>query len=53
MFGKPDIDGLIVQFYSQAIKLAQSNNQVVGVNNDYYITLEQLENMLKNVKKLI
>lgn len=37
-------DGVIV--YSLADKLARENNQVVGEKNDYYITLEQLMNIV-------
>ena len=37
----------VVEIYSNAIALAQKNNQVVGRKNDYYITIEQLEYLLK------
>ena len=30
-----------------AITLARENNQVVGEKNDYYITIEQLEAILR------
>lgn len=33
--------------YTEAIRLAQSSNQVVGEKSDYYITLEQLETILQ------
>jgi hypothetical protein len=36
----------LVEIYSKAIRLAQGNNQTVGENNDYYITLAQLEQLL-------
>jgi hypothetical protein len=35
-----------IQVYAQAIELARINNQTVGENNDYFITLEQLERLL-------
>ena len=33
--------------YMDAIKLAQNKNQIVGEKNDYYITLEQLEALIR------
>ena len=38
-----DKDAALMQIYTEVIKFAHSNNQVVGENNDFYITLEQLE----------
>jgi len=35
------------EIYIEAIQLARNNNQVVGEKNDFYITLEQLEFLLK------
>lgn len=42
-----DIDGL--QIYVAATKLAQKNNQTTGEKGDYYITLEQLEAILRKM----
>ena len=35
--------------YARAIRLAHSQNQVVGEKNDYYVTLAQLEGILQGV----
>jgi hypothetical protein len=35
--------------YARAIRLAHSQNQVVGEKNDYYVTLAQLEDILQGV----
>ncbi len=40
----------LVQIYTKAIQLARSNNQTVGENNNYYITLEQLEALFSEWK---
>ena len=40
------LTGLI---YARAIRIAHSQNQVVGEKNDYYVTLAQLEDILQNV----
>ena len=40
----------LTQIYTKAILWARKNNQVVGEKNDYYITLEQLEEILKEWK---
>lgn len=37
--------------YADLMRLAHNNNQVVGEKNDYYITLEQLENALMKMEK--
>ena len=37
----------LVMIYSKAIELSRNNKQTVGEKNDYYITLEQLEALLK------
>jgi len=34
------------QLYVEATLVAQKGNQVVGEKNDYYITLEQLMNLI-------
>jgi hypothetical protein len=36
------------RIYAHAIKLAHTLNQTVGRQNDYYVTLEQLEHILQN-----
>ena len=40
----------LINIYSKVINLSRENNQVVGENNDYYITLEQLEALFKEWK---
>lgn len=40
----------LMQIYSKAIQIARVNNQVVGKKNDYYITLQQLEELLNECK---
>lgn len=39
------------QVYVEAIKLARSKNQVIGEKSDYYITIEQLEEILHMLKE--
>lgn len=41
-----------VEVYIKALSLAQTNNQVVGKKNDYYITLAQLEAILYDLRHL-
>ena len=36
------------QIYARAIRLAVAAHQVVGEKNNYYVTLEQLENILQS-----
>lgn len=38
---------MLQQIQSTATLLSHTNNQVVGEKRDYYITLEQLETILK------
>ena len=38
----------IIEIYTEATQLAMTNNQTVGKRNDYYITLEQLMELLRN-----
>lgn len=38
--------------YMKAIKHARSENQMVGEKNDYYITIEQLEGIIKAYQDL-
>ena len=42
-------DNLMI-LYAEATLLARQVKQVVGENRDYYITLEQLENLIKSVE---
>jgi hypothetical protein len=35
--------------YARMVRLAQDNNQVVGEKNDYYVTVEQLEQAFMNL----
>ena len=37
-----------VRIYSAAITVARSGGQVIGDHNDYFITLDQLGNLVKN-----
>lgn len=37
----------MTEFYIEALTKAKANDQVVGENHDYYITLWQLETLLK------
>ena len=39
---------MIEQIYSLADLMAKKNEQTVGEKNDFYITLEQLERILKS-----
>lgn len=39
---------MLEEIYLNATEVSQKNNQTVGEKNDYYITLEQLERILKN-----
>lgn len=41
-----------IQIYVEALKLAQSYNQVRGRRGDYYITLEQLHDILHPEKAI-
>lgn len=40
-----------VQIYSKAIQLAHSHSQTVGEKNDYYVTLEQLNEILMDIEE--
>ena len=40
-------DGIII--YEVATRMARDNNQVVGEKNDYYITLQQLQNIIEDL----
>jgi hypothetical protein len=37
------------EIYFKADKIAKTNNQTVGEKNDYYITLEQLMDIIKYI----
>lgn len=37
---------LMVQLYTDALKLAAKSNQCVGEKNEYYVTLEQLNELI-------
>lgn len=41
-------DYLPIEIYTKAIQLANKNNQTVGEKRDLYITIEQLEQIIKN-----
>lgn len=36
-----------ITIYTEATEVARENNQTVGEKNDFYITLEQLNEILK------
>ena len=36
-----------IDVYTNAINIARENNQTVGEKNDYYITIAQLEFLIK------
>lgn len=38
-----------VDIYSEAVTMAHSNNQIVGEDNNYYITIQQLEYLLNEL----
>lgn len=46
------MNNTLIDLYSDAVVFAQENNQVVGENRDYYITLEQLEFLCKKWQKI-
>lgn len=37
----------MVSLYTDAIRLARNEGQTLGTKSDYYITLEQLERLIK------
>ena len=39
------------EIYANATMFAMKNNQTVGEKHDYYITLEQLEGLIKAIEK--
>lgn len=41
----------ITAVYADLMQLAHANKQVVGEKNDYYVTLQQLENALLAMPK--
>jgi hypothetical protein len=47
-----DIDSKFLQLYSWVTNFAMKNNQVIGENRDYYITLQQLEEILKQLSEI-
>lgn len=38
---------ILIDLYTSAIELARMKQQMIGEKNDYYITLEQLERLIK------
>lgn len=36
------------EIYTEAVTISHQNNQTVGEKNDFYITLEQLDEILKD-----
>ncbi len=43
-----ELTGVYEQIYLNADKLAKTNKQTVGEKNEFYITLNQLMNLLPN-----
>jgi len=43
----PIINKILMYILFKATQIARENNQVVGEKNDYYITLAELEEILK------
>lgn len=39
-----------MNIYTQALDIAQKNNQVTGEENDFYLTLEQLNYLLMKAR---
>jgi len=46
-------DQAMGKVYFDANMLAIQNNQTIGENRNYYITLEQLELIIKNTQELL
>ena len=44
---KTIIQAMLEEIYTTATKVSQDGNQTVGASNNFYITLEQLEAILK------
>jgi hypothetical protein len=44
------INNIVRNIYTSAIHFTRKNNQTIGIENDYYITLEQLEALLNEWK---
>lgn len=42
---------MLEQIYLDAYAVARKNNQTVGEKNDYYLTVEQLEHILKEFEE--
>lgn len=40
------------RFYMEAINIARQNNQTVGEKKDYYLTLQQIEELLKEIENI-
>jgi len=38
---------LLIEIYTKALMFSRQANQVVGEKHDYYITMEQLERLIK------
>ena len=45
-------ENIFIKIYSEAIVVSRELKQTIGECHDYYITLEQLEEILMKVEKL-
>ena len=48
---KSIIQSMLEEIYLEADKISRKNNQLVGEKNNHYITMEQLENILKEFEE--
>jgi len=45
---KSIIQSMLEEIYMRALEISRNNGQMVGQKKDYYITLEQLEGIVKS-----
>jgi len=45
------LEQILIQIYTEVIKISRVNNQIVGEKRDYYVTLQQLEEIMLRYKK--
>jgi hypothetical protein len=41
-----------IDLYVALMKLAQKNKQIIGEKSDYFVTLEQIQEEMKNLEEL-
>ena len=44
------VNDLFMELYTRASQWAQRRNETVGENNEYYITLEELERLITQIE---